>query len=190
MVAPLTEAEIDAADFDDLGVIELPDEPPLPGDSTVPAGDGGDGGGGESYPVPDEPPAHARKQRRGKGKTAEPARKVRVTAGIRADITAKISMPLEISGQIWAARDPLCGGTFLAQRPAIADALADIVCDSADLVAFFTGPGGQFMRYLNLGAALWPVIEITAAHHVYHSVQIAPDGADSNADSMRPQYAA
>jgi hypothetical protein len=57
-------------------------------------------------------------------------------------------------------------------------------------VAFFTGPGGKFMLYLEVAAALWPVIEVVSAHHVYHSIQIAPDGAESNADGTTAQYAA
>ena len=39
-------------------------------------------------------------------------------------------------------------------------------------MAFFTGPGGAFMKYLNLGAAVWPVAEMVAAHHVYHSIAL------------------
>ena len=112
-----------------------------------------------------------------------------MTAGVRADIHAKIAMPLTIAGGIWRARDPLCGDVFLQQVPPLADALTDIVVDSPELVAFFAGPGGAFMRYLNVGAALWPVVEVVAAHHVYHTVELAPGGPDSNADGLTPQYA-
>jgi hypothetical protein len=121
-------------------------------------------------------------------KTPFKPRKVTVSVTMRADISAKVSMPLAIAGSIWEARDPLCGGTFVRQRPDIADALTDIICDSADLVAFFTGPGGAFMKYLNLGAALWPVIEVAAAHHVYHS--IAVEAPDSDAGAPAGRYAA
>jgi hypothetical protein len=82
----------------------------------------------------------------------------------------------------------LCGGTFVDCRPDIAEAVADIVCDSADLVAFFTGPGGAFMKYLNLGAAVWPVIEVVAAHHVYHTVEIAE--GEAGPVQQQGQYAA
>jgi hypothetical protein len=84
---------------------------------------------------------------------------------------------LELPGQVWKARDPLCGGVFVTQRPEIADALTDIVCDSADLVDFFTGTGGAFMKYLKLGAALWPVAEVVMAHHVVHSVELRQEAA-------------
>lgn len=187
MVEPLTDTEIADA-WDDLGTIEIADDLATTQQAAAPAPP--DTPPGPSYgEIPDEPPAHARKKRRTKT-TSEPktaAKPLRVTAGVRADITAKIAMPLEIGGHIWSARDPLCGGVFLQQRPAIADALADIVCDSADLVAFFTGPGGAFMKYLNLAAALWPVVEVIGAHHVYHSVEIAPE---EEADATQPAYAA
>lgn len=186
MITPLTNEEIDSApgSFDDLGIIDLPDslegiEPggAPPAQPEAPPGPTG----------PDEPPAHARKRGRPKGSKAQPPPAVpKITAGIRADINAKVSMPLEIAGQIWKARDGLCGGKFLYQRPAIADALTGIIIESPDLVAFFTGPGGKFMKYLELGAALWPVVEAVAAHHVYHSIEAQPDPAQP----PQPAYAA
>ena len=54
-----------------------------------------------------------------------------------------------------------------------AEAFTDIICDSPDLVAFFTGPGGNFMKILKVGAALGPVIQVGFAHHVYNSVELA-----------------
>lgn len=168
MVAPLTATEIDSDDaVEDLGEIPFPDVPepsqPRRGPAEPEAASAPDGDG----------PAHARKDwRKPPGKARGAVKPGRITAGIRADIAAKIAMPLTIGGGIWAARDPLCGGRFLDQRDPIVDALTDIVCDSADLVAFFTGPGGAFMKYLNLGAALWPVAEMVAAHHVYHTVEL------------------
>jgi len=179
--APLTDAEIDGADVEDLGEIPFIEDPLPP--PAVP------GPAAPAPPADDEGPGHARKDwRKQQPKPRTPGRTLRITAGIRADINAKISMPLEIGGQIWAARDPLCGGRFLDQREAIADAFTDIVCDSADLVAFFTGPGGAFMKYLNLGAALWPVIEVAAAHHVYHS--IAVERPESDVEASAGRYAA
>jgi hypothetical protein len=179
VVTPLTATEIDGdGAFEDLGeipFIEAPgaapgrERPSEPEAASVPDGDG---------------PGHVRKDwRKPPGRPKGSGKPGRITVGIRADINAKISMPLEIMGQIWAARDSLCGGTFLAQRPAIADAFTDIVCESADLVAFFTGPGGAFMKYLNAGAALWPVIEVVAAHHVYHSVAIEEPEPQPNPSS-------
>lgn len=141
--------------------------------------------GGEPLSV-DPGPAHGRKDwRRPSGKAAPgrgAARPGRVTAAVRGDITAKISFALEIPGRVWQARDPACGGTFIEQRPAIADALTDIVCQSPDLIAWFAGSGGQFMLWLNLAAACWPVATVVMAHHVYHTLEEAP------ADAQQPDY--
>jgi len=193
---PLSADEIYGTDdgVEDLGEIPFvaEDRQRPPGAGASPSA--GDAPAAPPIPADDEGPGHARKDWhkqqsvRVPRKTPFRPRKIAVSATLRADINAKISMPLEIGGQIWAARDPLCGGRFLDQRPAIADAFTDIVCDSADLVAFFTGPGGQFMKYLNLGAALWPVIEVAAAHHVYHTIAVeAPVG---DAEAMTGRYAA
>lgn len=189
---PLSDAEIDGEDLvDDLGEAPFIDIPapapprsagPPPAPPEPPAGGPGAGD--------DDGPRHARRGWQPKQAPRPPrgGSKIRITATTRGDIAAKISMPLEIIGRIWEARDPLCGGVFLRQRPDIADAFTDIVCESADLVAFFTGPGGAFMKYLNAGAALWPVIEVAAAHHVYHT--ITAEAADSDAAAGAGRYAA
>src|SRR5215469_4099308 len=157
-VTPLTQEEIDSAEFDDLGLIDVPDTPDPDAPPSAPRspflGEGRAGAppppSGE-VPVPDEPPAHARKRKRAPKLTdadAGKAKRPRIPVTIRADINAKVSVPLEVSGTIWAVRDPLCGGMFLQQRPAIAETLTDIICDSPDLVAFFPGPMAGYMRYL------------------------------------------
>jgi hypothetical protein len=139
-------------------------------------------------PLPaDEPPAHARRDFRRKRKPAA-AGTPKITAGVRGDIHAKISFALDVPGRVWQARDPVCGSVFIQQRDDIAGSLTDIVCQSADLVKFFTGPGGAFMKYLELTAACWPVITVIMAHHVYHSIEDA-GGADAPAADYG-QYAA
>jgi hypothetical protein len=165
---------------DDIGTLE-PDPEPVeaaapPGPDPVPDYEPG--------PVlPDPPPAHGRREwRKGKGGPKAPrAKPSKVTAGIRNDIDAKISFALEIPARVWEARDPVCGGTFVEQRPEISAALTEIVCQSPDLIAWFAGGGGQFMLYLNLMAAFWPVVTVAMAHHVYHSIEAGepeaePDG--------------
>lgn len=143
---------------------------------------------GEGAPgvSPDAPPAHGRKEWRQQAKptsTGGVRKNVRITAGVRTDINSKISFAMEIPGRLWMARDPVCGGAFIDQRPDIADALTEIVCGSPDLVAWFTGSGGQFMLWMNLAAACWPVATIVMAHHVYHSLEEAPE------DPTQPAYA-
>ena len=169
----------------DLGVAEPEPELAHPAEDWQP--------GPEPGPAPpdDTGPAHARRDWH---KKAAPPRKgsakapPRVTAGVRADIDAKLSFALEIPGRIWAARDPLCGGTFVEQRAEISAALTEIICTSSDLVAWFTGPGGQFMLWLNFAAAAWPVATVALAHHVYHSVGEGESGGAQQPDYTR--YAA
>ena len=138
---------------------------------------------------PDEPPAHAQRGWRREARTRGKGKAPKVTAAIRGDIEAKISFALEVPGQVWAARDPVCGGTFVQQRPQVASALTEIVCQSADLVAWFSGSGGMFMLWLNLGAACWPVVTVAMAHHVYHSIEAA-DGSQGAMGPDMARYAA
>jgi hypothetical protein len=135
-------------------------------------------------PGPDEPPAHTRREPRRRRRPireadggAGPRKPTRITVAIRGDIESKISFALEIPGRIWQARDPVCGTTFVEQRAEIATAMTEIVCGSPDLVDWFTGAGGQFMLYLNLAAACWPVATMVLAHHVYHTVALEEGGA-------------
>lgn len=125
----------------------------------------GPGGTPEDF-APDPPPARLRPDTPGAGRG--PAAPVKVTAALRRDIEAKISLPLEIGARAWQTRDPVCGGRAVEQRPAVAHALTNIVCQSPDLIDFFTGPAGGFMVYLELGAALWPVAEVVIAHILSH----------------------
>jgi hypothetical protein len=146
--------------------------------------------GGLPPPPPDEPPAHARRdwhRQDRAAKASKPGRPPRITAAIRADIDAKISFALEIPGRVWAARDPACGAVFLEQRAEISRAMADIACRSPQLVEWFTGTGGGFLMFLDLGAALWPVVTMIMAHHVYHSVELEADGG-GHAEPLQPDY--
>jgi hypothetical protein len=174
--------------YDDIGVLVPDDAEPTqtpgaaqPAEGTAPATAG-------AGPVtPDEPPAHGRRDWIRQPRPDRP-RAPRVTQVTRKDIDAKIGLALTISGSVWAARDPLCGGTFMEQRGEISGALTEIVCQSADLIAWFSGSGGQFMLWLNLAAACWPVGTAIMAHHVYHTVVMDEDGAVDQADAAR--YAA
>ncbi len=121
-------------------------------------------------PPPDPEPAHLKTGKEKAKKTFH----AKVPITIKKDINAKLGLVLTIPGKVWEARDPLCGGTFVGQTPAICDALTEIVCQSPDLVAWFQGAGGGFMLYLNLIMACYPVITIAAAHHVFHTVELAP----------------
>jgi hypothetical protein len=175
---------------EDLGLIDvgdLPTDAPEPPAPKPPRGV-------KPKPEPDEQlepdpePAHLRVvpgERKSRERTAP-----RVTPKLRADIGAKIGIMLEIPGRVWQARDPICGGTFLQQRPDISDALTAIVCQSPDLIEWFTGVGGGFMLWLNLIMAVQPVAVMAWAHHIAHTVALPPDGQLPQQQPDYSQYAA
>lgn len=138
--------------------------------------------------TPDPEPAHIRPQRgRQTSDRAPKQRAPRVTATIRKDVEAKISFVLTPAGHAWSARDPVCGTTFLGQVPDISDALADIVCDSPDLLAWFTGPAGGFMKYFKLFMALAPVGFAVSGHHYSEQArQLREENARRKAQGLPP----
>src|SRR5215469_7589346 len=143
-----------------------------PGPSSGPPPSPPGGGGGAPEPGDDEPPRHSTREWRGRTRTRTKAKTApRLTAGVRGDINAKISLGAEVLARFWESRDPFCGGTAVQQRPEIAEAFTDIVCDSPDMVAWFTGPAGGFMKWFKLAAAFAPVGSAYMAHHVYHTVE-------------------
>lgn len=169
----------------DAGIIDPDGTAPLDPGGADAAGPGGPAAGHGQPPAaglpprPDDvPPAHSTRDWRARGRAAKPAPARRVTAAIRGDIDAKLNLMLEVPARVWQARDPVCGGVFVAQRPAIASSLADIVVRSPQLVEWFTGTGGGFLLYLDALASMWPVATVVMAHHVYHSVEAAPEDGD------------
>ena len=170
----------------DIGLIDLerdrepaagpsPDGPPAPPEPT---------------PEPDEPvrplgfPGSGKSSSH-KGTTRPPAT-VKITAATRKDIASQLQLMLYVPGKVWEARDPWCGGMFAHQMPDTVDALTDIICDSPDLVAFFAGPGGSFMKYLKLITALQPVGVMAWQHHIAHAV----GGPEADGQAPRPDMAA
>ena len=177
------EAEPLPAPDDDLGADEIPAELQAEIDALEAADREQDEPPPEEL-TPDRPAGRLREPRR---TTTTSGRRIRVTATIRKDIEAKIRFVLVPAGQIWAARDPICGGTFAHQEPLVSESLAEIVCDSPDLVAWFTGPAGGFMKYFKLAAALQPVGMAVWAHHVTHAVAMPEDAQQP---PQHPAYAA
>jgi hypothetical protein len=117
-------------------------------------------------PRPDPPAAKI-----GAGRPRAPRRAGgRITAAVRNDVEGKFGLMLEMGGRVFEARDPVCGGVFMAQVPAIRSSAVELILLSPDLVEWFTGVGGGFMLWFNLAAALWPVGLMAWAHHITHAV--------------------
>lgn len=112
----------------------------------------------------------------------------RVSVSVRKDIRGKIAMLLVIVGGGLAARDQHCGNALLDAIPdteedggdtreGIATALSDLICDSPDMVKWFT-TSGRYLKWLTLAMSVQPVIQAAVSHHISHTVredQAAPD---------------
>lgn len=186
-------AELDDGVILDVGEL-IPDEPDIPAPHGAPPGPSQPAGpavppedtAGSLPPEgDDEPPAHARRDWHRSGTRAPKPKPGRITAAVRSDIEAKIGFGLTVPGAMWAARDPICGGAFMAQLPEVARVGASWVCRSSALVEWFTSPAGSgFILFLDTAAALGPVFSAVMAHHVYHSVEVG----EAPADALQPDY--
>jgi hypothetical protein len=108
----------------------------------------------------DPPPSRA-------GKIPPPRqRRPKITADTRKDIRGKVGLLLTLPAMMIQRRDEACGTVLVGQVPEISDALVELICDSPDLVAFFTGGQGRYMKYLALATALEPVATVAWQHHV------------------------
>lgn len=116
-----------------------------------------------------------------------PRQLVRVTTAVRKDIRAKVALLLGFPAMAVKRKDPYCGTVIVEQVPEISDALVDIICESPDLVAFFTS-GSSYMKYLALATALQPVAETAWGHHVSHKIggKEIKQGAGPAAGPMAP----
>lgn len=111
-----------------------------------------------------------------------------VTKALQKDIKGKVAMLLMVPGSMWAGRDEHCGGAFLDAipddvdaegdaTPGIASALTDIICDSPDMVKWFT-TSGKYMKWFTLAMAVQPVLATAFHHHVTHAIQDTPQEQD------------
>lgn len=119
---------------------------------------------------------------RSKGSGGAKAKGRRPTATIQKDIRAKTALLLSMPATVWEVRDEYCGGAALAAVPAVSDALADIFCDSPEIVAWFTS-SGQFIKWLTLAAALKELTVTIVQHHITHSIGDEEQDEDQPADS-------
>lgn len=147
---------------------------------------------GPAEPLPPDPPAGKVKRgpRARPGGRSSSSSPPRITQAVRNDITGKLGLLLQVGGTAWQARDPVCGGAFLAQLPATVPATVDLILLSPDLVVWFTGVGGGFMLWFNLLAALWPVAGTVWAHHGPGADERRAQDEDDAAAAGRQAYAA
>jgi hypothetical protein len=99
----------------------------------------------------------------------KPKSNVKITAAIRRDVTGKVAFGLALTGQMWSLADPICGMAFLDNADNIATKLTPVICQSPEMVKWLTKTG-NFVLYVDLFMACWPVIQIIFAHHIAKSI--------------------
>lgn len=99
----------------------------------------------------------------------KPKTVVKVTAAVRRDVEGKLAFGLALGGQIWVMADPICGGAYLDHTENIAKKLTPIICQSPDVVKWLT-KSSNFILYVDLFMAVWPVLQIIFAHHIAKNI--------------------
>jgi hypothetical protein len=94
---------------------------------------------------------------------------IRVTARVRRDVEGKVAFLLAIMGQGLTMADPICGAAIQDHSANVANKLTPVICQSPDVVKWFTR-SGNFIMWLDLIMALWPVLAIVYAHHIARSI--------------------
>jgi hypothetical protein len=109
-----------------------------------------------------QPPGWAKR-----GPRSRPARQSppKVTAATVSDIEGKLALMLAVPAAAWKSADPVCGGAFADQLDPIVRAAVPLICQSSDLVGFFT-KSTSFLLWLNLAVALQPVGAAIYRHHI------------------------
>jgi hypothetical protein len=116
--------------------------------------------------------------------------KPRVSIAEKKDVKAKITMMLLPPAAIWGRYDEYCGTAFVRVVPELAEDLAEIFSDSAEVMAWFAS-GAGWLKYLKLLNTLQPVGEMMWAHHISHTVgevRNGPAAGPANAPDWDTQY--
>jgi hypothetical protein len=103
---------------------------------------------------------------------------IKITKAVQADITGKLAFWLSIPAEPWLRVDPYCGGAYAGQVDEIALKMAPLICQSPDLVRWFS-KSTTFIMWTELGIAVRPVVEAIIAHHVTKRIAL-----DSNGDAV------
>ena len=103
---------------------------------------------------------------------------IKITKAVQADITGKLAFWLSIPAEPWLRVDPYCGGAYAGQVDEIAVKMAPLICQSPDLVRWFS-KSTTFIMWTELGIAVRPVVEAIIAHHVTKRIAL-----DSNGDAV------
>jgi hypothetical protein len=120
--------------------------------------------------------AHLRGRGRRRESTARPDdRPAKVTPAVRRDIAGKLAFWLSIPAEPWMRVDPYCGKAYAGQVDQIALKAAPLICQSPDLVRWFS-KSSTFIMWTELGMACRPVAEAIIAHHITRRIVLDEHG--------------
>lgn len=106
---------------------------------------------------------------------------IKITAAVRRDVEGKLAFAFGMSGQLWVLADPICGNAFMDHSGEIAKKLTPIICQSPDVVKWLT-KSSNFILWIDLFMAIWPVAQIIFAHHIAKSLRMEePQAANGQA---------
>jgi hypothetical protein len=123
--------------------------------------------------TPDDPPAKHQTS-----KTRAVRGSVRITAKVRKDVEGKVAFFLSMLTMGVQLRDPYCGRVLDEQSLKIAEKATPIICQSPQLVEWFTKAGG-YMLWMDLALAVQPVAWMAVQHHLMHTVGDVKEGDGS-----------
>jgi len=107
-------------------------------------------------------------------KANAPAPALKITKRVRDDVEGKIAFMLTVTGSMASMVDPVCGGAFLANGDQVASKLTPIICKSPEAVQWFR-KSSNFMLYLDLLVAFWPIFAVIFNHHFSKSRHVITD---------------
>lgn len=118
--------------------------------------------------IPDDPDAEHPESEKIKTPISE------IPVKVQKDIQGKLMFLFGFGTSLLMSLDPICVPVFQNQLPEITQKMVPIICQSPDMVKFFTKAGG-FMVWLELATALWPVLQTVIAHHLTKSIAVGVD---------------
>lgn len=122
---------------------------------------------------PDPKPGKTRRSRR--PRVSKPAAPVKATAAQRRQVADALVMIQSIVGGGIQLRDPICGGSIVANAEKVAEKTVPIICRNPLWLEWFTGSAG-FLDVMGLAMALRPVLATAWGHHVSHTIGREEDG--------------
>jgi len=104
-----------------------------------------------------------------------------ISPRVRKDVQGKLAFMFSMTANMVTILDPVCGPALQKQTPEITKALTPLLCQSSAVVAWFQKTS-NFMLYVNLMMAVWPVLVALYGHHLkgHEDEQLAPMNGQMN----------